>query len=243
MLVLLQPRIAVGRKHFTVRIDVDPPAFGLDQQPLQIVEVVAGNQNRLARHRRHAHFGRLRFAETGDVMLVQQLHRQIIHAAALQNQSDQFLRRNPFRQRPQRPGQKRVDLRVGSAEPPRMVIIRRHPLEAVQQKFTQLRGILAQLLQPPGEFILPAQLQQSGGIDGQFARNLRGHPATEFGNLLRIEVHIGHSSEQGVRHQAGFGSRTLCGPLLQQFQQQVLHCRAFVTLAANAGAQLAAGSA
>ena len=48
MLVLLEFGIAVGGEHLAVGVDVDPCAFGLLQQRLEIGEIVTGNQDRLA---------------------------------------------------------------------------------------------------------------------------------------------------------------------------------------------------
>jgi hypothetical protein len=48
MAVFLQPRIAVAGQHLTMGVDVDAFAFGLLQDDLQVLEVVAGNENGLA---------------------------------------------------------------------------------------------------------------------------------------------------------------------------------------------------
>ena len=62
VLVLLQLRIRTTRQHFTVRINIDTFAFCLFQQNRQILQVVAGHQNRFARHRCYTHHRRLRMA-------------------------------------------------------------------------------------------------------------------------------------------------------------------------------------
>ena len=46
--IFLQLRIAVGGKHLPMGIDIDPLPLGLFQHLLEVLQVVAGNQNRLA---------------------------------------------------------------------------------------------------------------------------------------------------------------------------------------------------
>ena len=48
VLVLLEARVAVGRKHLHVGIDVDPLALGLLEQLLEHLQVMAGDENPLA---------------------------------------------------------------------------------------------------------------------------------------------------------------------------------------------------
>ena len=79
MRVFIQARIAVGRQHFAMRINVDAGAGGLLQQQLQIFQIVAGDQDRFASDRTHVDLNRLRIAVGGGLRFVQHLHNGEVH--------------------------------------------------------------------------------------------------------------------------------------------------------------------
>ena len=78
-------------QQLAVGIDVDPLAGGGLQQRMQILQVVAGRQDRLAAHRRHTNHRGLGDAERADVGGVQGLHHRQIEPAELQRLLQQRL--------------------------------------------------------------------------------------------------------------------------------------------------------
>ena len=83
VLVLFQARIGVAGEHLAVGIDVDAPAFGLLEQLFEVLQVVAGNRDRLAPDGRDADLRRLGMAIRAGVGLVQQGHDLQIQFAGL----------------------------------------------------------------------------------------------------------------------------------------------------------------
>jgi hypothetical protein len=87
MAVFLQFRIAVAGQHLTMGVDVDAFAFGLLQDDLQVLEVMAGNQNGLAFFGAQRHRGRHRVAVGAGIAGIQQFHGPQVHFAALEGQA------------------------------------------------------------------------------------------------------------------------------------------------------------
>mmetsp|Transcript_44689 Transcript_44689/g.96077 ORF Transcript_44689/g.96077 Transcript_44689/m.96077 type:complete len:252 (+) Transcript_44689:829-1584(+) len=75
MFVLVQARVAVGRQHLAVRVDVDAFVLALLEQCLQVVEVVATHQDGMAAHlRTGADLDGSRSSELGVVGCIEELH-------------------------------------------------------------------------------------------------------------------------------------------------------------------------
>ncbi|MOA37071.1 hypothetical protein D3C78_1586380 [compost metagenome] len=62
-------------------IDVDAGTRGLFQQQAQIFQIVAGDQDRLARHRAHVDRGRLWVAKGTGFATIQNSHHAEVHFA------------------------------------------------------------------------------------------------------------------------------------------------------------------
>ncbi len=88
--ILLEPGIAVGRKHLAMGVDVDPFAFGLLEQFLEHLQVVTGDQDRLAGLGAELNRSRYRVAVAVGVGLVEQFHGDQVDAAALHGEGDEI---------------------------------------------------------------------------------------------------------------------------------------------------------
>ena len=75
-------------QHFAVGIDVDAFAFGLLQDGVQILQVVAGNENGLALLGAQGHGGGHGVAVGAGVAGIQQFHGPQVDFAALERQAD-----------------------------------------------------------------------------------------------------------------------------------------------------------
>jgi len=79
-------RIAVGRQHLTVGVDVDPFALGLLEEFLEVLEIVARDQDGLALPVSERHLGRHRVSVGSRVGGIQKLHGLEVDLAALEGQ-------------------------------------------------------------------------------------------------------------------------------------------------------------
>jgi hypothetical protein len=86
--VLLQAGVAVGRQHFAVGIDVDALAFGLLEQLLEHLQVVAGNQDALAGAGAEIDLGGHRVTVVFHMTRVEQAHDGEVVLAAFHGQVD-----------------------------------------------------------------------------------------------------------------------------------------------------------
>ncbi len=85
----LELRVGVRRQQFAMGVDVDPLSFGGLQKCLEILQVMAGRQDRLAAHGRHAHHRGLRHAERAGVGGFQGFHDRQIEPAEFQRLIEQ----------------------------------------------------------------------------------------------------------------------------------------------------------
>ena len=76
----------MGRKHLTMGINIDPFTFGLFEYFLQIFQVMAGNQNRLALFCSQRNLGRDRMAVSSGIAGIQKFHGPQIDLPAFENQ-------------------------------------------------------------------------------------------------------------------------------------------------------------
>ena len=74
MRVGLQARVAVGGQHLAVGVDVDAGVGGGIQDRLEVAEVVAGDEDGLARHGGHPNRGRGGCSEGSGIRSVEQFH-------------------------------------------------------------------------------------------------------------------------------------------------------------------------
>lgn len=86
-----QRGVAVGGEHLAVGVDVDPRALRLAEELVEVLEVVPGDDDRLALHRGHPGLGRRGVAERLGVPLVEQLHRPQVGLPAAQGEGEKSL--------------------------------------------------------------------------------------------------------------------------------------------------------
>ena len=89
--MLFQLRIAVGRQHLAVGVDIDPQSVGLLQQLVQVLQVVAGHHDEGSLFHVHVHPCGDRRAEGLCVGPVQQGHALEVHLAELHDKGQPFL--------------------------------------------------------------------------------------------------------------------------------------------------------
>ena len=145
VLVFLQFGIAVRRQHLAVRVDVDALAVGLFEQRLQIDEIVAGDEDGLARPVSHQHRGGRRLAERFGVGRVEQREHGDGDLAALEVERQELVDVGEAAiDRVERLDDESVDLRVGAAHLARVMRVGGHSLQSVDQQFLQAGDILAE---------------------------------------------------------------------------------------------------
>ena len=128
------------RQHLAVRVDVDAGAGGLLEQRLQVGEVVAGDEDRLAGALAERDLRGLGLAEGAGVGGVEDLHRAQVDLAALESDAHPLLEtERRVVERDERAEQVRVDLGIGLAERASVVRVGGDALHAVE------RGLLERL--------------------------------------------------------------------------------------------------
>ncbi|MGC4119087.1 MAG: hypothetical protein QM765_31885 [Myxococcales bacterium] len=90
-LCFLSFRVAVGGEHLAVGVDVDALALGLLEQELEVLEVVAGDEDGLALDRGDAHRGGDRVAVGAGVGVVEERHDLEVELAHAQGGGQQLL--------------------------------------------------------------------------------------------------------------------------------------------------------
>ena len=136
--VFLESRVAVGGEHLAVGVDVDSLALGLLEQRLEVLQVVAGDQDGLALLCAEGHGGGHGVAVGARVGRIEKLHRAQVHLAALQHQSQGRLERDrPVGKRGQRLMDERIDGRVFLAQDLGVVGVGRDALDAEEQRVLQ----------------------------------------------------------------------------------------------------------
>ncbi len=259
--VLLQAGVAVGREHLTVGVDVDAGAFGLLEQLLQHLQVVAGDQDTLAGLGAQVDGGRDRMPIGIGVGGVEQSHHGQVLLAALHGEADEV---HQSQTRVGAGGQRLLeeghDLIVAAAQDHGVVHIGGHPFQAVHENldhgadvFVDVQGVEAVLLtlgdhagQVVGRFPVSHRTGDGGARSGlclflQLVAAL-DHAADDCG----VEVHIGDSREEpldGKTVDLGVSSQFI-GIERQGFQaveQVVLQGRHIRFFSADAG-NVAAGA-
>ena len=92
MAVLFQLGIAVAGQHLAMGVDVDPLALGLLQEHIQILEIMAGDQDAFAGDMSERHRGGDRMAVSAGVARIEQLHGPEVYLAALQGEGHQLVK-------------------------------------------------------------------------------------------------------------------------------------------------------
>ena len=138
MFIFLQPGVAMGRQHFAVCINVDAGSLGLFEQFFQILQIMAGNQNRLAFDRGDADRRRHGVAVSSGIRFIEQFHDPDVDFAAAQRHAQQRIHAEVrLGQEVERLMEERVDLRVLLVEDPRMVGVSGHSFQTVYDQVFQ----------------------------------------------------------------------------------------------------------
>ena len=83
MAVFFQRRIAMGGQHLPVRVNIDAQSLRLFEQFFEILQVVSGNENRLAFDRGDAHARRYGIAVCAGMCGIEHFHDRQVYFAAL----------------------------------------------------------------------------------------------------------------------------------------------------------------
>ncbi len=144
VLVLLQLRIAIGRKHLTVGVDVDAGTLGLLQQLFQVEKVMPRDQYARPLDRSGPDLGGGRDAEMLGVSRIEHLHGLEVHHPGLHDGVPQVLHGEVHIGQGLEQGllDERVDLRIGLAQHAGVMSIRSDSLEAVEQGVHQAVDVL-----------------------------------------------------------------------------------------------------
>ena len=172
MLVLLESRIIVCRKHFAVRIYIHSRSLGLFQQVFDVMQVVSADQNTRILAHPDIHLCNLRIAVTGRICLVEQCHHLDTHLSRLHHLRHPFVgcqsADSNFRQCRLH---ERMNFPVAIPQTHGMFVISRHTFQTVNKQFFQRTQVLVCLTQYTDRsrfllervlFPLPLQLVYSG---------------------------------------------------------------------------------
>ena len=236
--ILLQLRIGVGRQHLAVGVDAHACALGLLQQKLQVVQVVAGDDDERARLHLHGDGGGLRRAVSARVGLIEQPHAAEVHLAHLQRQGQKRVHRARLGQLRQGVGEELVDSRVAVAQHPGVVGVGRRTAQAEQHEGLERADVLVVAPDLVDVVVGDRLVAGRGGHGGR----LGAHRVLKRDHGLPIEVHVGHAGEQAVHDEiadtvvldAGLASRA--GQSDHRPGQRVLGIGHIGRLAAHAGA-------
>ena len=197
---LFQLRVAVGRQHLGVGVDIDALALGLLQQALGVVEVVAGDDDERPFLDGQRHFYRLGVAKRAGVGLVQLSHDPVGHDAGVLHQLEELVLVAFLGQRPQRRAEKQVDLAIGIAQHPGVVRVGRHAPQAEQHEGLQALDVRVRLL-PQLFHVVVTHRRRSGAGGSKRLLFCLPHLVGELGHRLGVEVDVGDGGEQPFQQQ------------------------------------------
>ena len=193
VLMLFQFGIAEGGKHLAVGVDVHAFAFALLEQHLQVVQVVARDDDEGAFLLRGGDAGGHGVAIRAGVGGVEQRHAREVGLAEFHDQAEPFGDRVVFAEGFQTLLEPGGDLGVGLAEDARVVGVGRHAAQAEEQRGAQGDDILVAVEEVFG----PVGVGAAGG----FGR--MQDAVAHDGEILHVEVDVGDGHEQRV-HEEGF---------------------------------------
>ena len=200
--ILFQFRVAVGGEHFTVGVDVDTLALGLLQQQLQVVEVMAGDDDErpLLHGQRNGDRGGCAIAF--GVRLIKERHTLEILLADLHHNGQQLVHAPVLAHGKQRLGQEAVHFLVGIAQHHGVMGIGRHAAHAKENQGFETADIL--LRAPELLHIVIVGSAAGGSADGAVRNESRlfsMHPVDQSADGFFIKIHIGNGGEQPLDHQ------------------------------------------
>ena len=134
----MRARVGVRRQQLAVGVDVDAQPGALFEHLLQVAQVVAADQDRLAGARGGAHLGRFRVAVAAGGCGVQLLHYLVVQGADFQCPAQQIVHAGRvFSQEVQQAVELRIDGRVVLIQHMGVLEVRRRALDAVQHQRAQ----------------------------------------------------------------------------------------------------------
>ena len=233
-------------------VDVDSPALGLLKQELEIIKIVAGNDDEGALFHCHRNLGWHRMAEGFGIGLIQQRHAPEVDRADLHYDGQQTCHIIILAHCAQRLIEEGVDFRIRIAQHGSVIGIGRHAAHAEEDQGFEGTDILIRV---PEQIhivvVVPAAGMIAGRTFGNQALLLRLDSANQFGDSFIVEIHVGNGSEQAFKNKfVGFGGNLMLvtlnrvGKADQRAGEPVLQGTGFGLLAANArvaGAGCASG--
>ena len=197
---LFQFRVAVGRQHLGVGVDIDALALGLLQQALGVVEVVAGDDDERPFLDGQGHLHRLRVAKRAGVGLVQLSHDPVGHPPGVLHQLEELVLVPLLCDGPQRRAEKQVDLAIGIAQHPRVVGVSCHAAQPKEDKGAQALPVGVRLLPQLLHIVVRHWCRCRAGRGKGF---LLGLPDLigQLRHRLGVEINIGDGGEQSFRQQ------------------------------------------
>ena len=200
--VLFELRIPVGRQHLAVGIDVNPLVLRLLQKLLQIIEVVAGNDDKRA----FLYFERDRRGNGRSIGLrvspVQQLHAAKIDLSHLQHDGQKQIHTPVLADGKECLAEEAVDSVVRVAEDRCVIGVGSHPADAEEDQGFQAADIFIRI---PEQFhiivIVSAAGRRAGRAVGNEALLFRVHLIDQSLNGGFVEVHVGDGREQSFDEQ------------------------------------------
>ncbi len=236
--VLLQLGIAERGEHFAVGVDVDALAGGLFEQHLQVVQVVAGDDDEGALFQRGGHLGRDGVAVGAGVGGVEQGHAGEVDLAEFHDETEPAFDGVVVAEGLQALLEPGGDGGIGLAEDAGVVGVGRHAAQAEEEGGAQGDDVFIAV-----EEIFGAVGVRAAGGDGR-AQDAVAHG----GQVLGIEIDVGDGHEQRVHEERldlGVGGLAVDGAGEGDHRRGdvVLQVGRFGGLAANAhlGAAFAAG--
>ena len=142
-------------KHLAVGVDVDPLALGLLEKLLQVLEIMAGNEDGLALLRAQGNGRGDGVAVSARVGRIEQLHGPQVDLAALEHERQRLVEADfPVGQRREPLLDKGVNGRVFLAQDLRMIGVGRNPLDPEEQRVLQGKdvGVCRRVIHQPRPF-------------------------------------------------------------------------------------------
>jgi len=238
VLVFLQAGIGQGGEHLAVGVDVDAFAFGLFEQHLQVVQVVAGHDDEGALFQGGGHLGGHGVAVGAGIGGVEQGHAGEVDLAEFHDEAEPAFDGVVVAEGLHALLEPGGDLGIGLAEDARVVGVGRHAAQAEQQRGAQGDDVGVAV-----EEVFGAVGVRAAGGDGR-AQDAVAHRR----QVLGIEIDVGDGHEQRVHEERldlGVGGLAVDGAGEGDHRRGdvVLQVGGFGGLAANAdlGAAFAAG--
>ena len=183
-------------------VDVDAFALGLLQQQLQVVEIVACDDDERPLLHRQRDSGRRGCTVAFGVGLIQQRHALEVFLAHLHDDGQQLIHAPVLAHSKECLGEKAVHFLVGIAQYHGVMGIRRHTTHAEKDQRFKAANIL---LRVPEQvhiiIIIPPTARAAAGAFWCQSFPFRVHLFDQLANGLFVEVHISDGGEQSLDHQ------------------------------------------